>query len=66
MTYEIKLEQITHPTEGVLEKYFIYYYGGILDGYKEFYGLTYPNYDYEVKGNYTELKKTSFLTKIFG
>jgi len=43
---------LKHPTLGDLEKYFIYYYGGVLDGLKEYYSRSLETPETEIRTGY--------------
>ena len=54
MEYKITLEVVKHPDLGGIEKLFITYYGGKLDGLREYYGRPKQAAEAEIREGYTK------------
>lgn len=54
MEYKITLEVVKHPDLGDIEKLFITYYGGKLDGLREYYGRPKQAAEAEIREGYTK------------
>ena len=54
MEYKITLEVVKHPELGNIEKLFITYYGGKLDGLREYYGRPKQEAEAEIREGYTK------------
>lgn len=54
MEYKITLEVMKHPELGDIEKLFIYYYGGIYNGMREYYGRPNQEPETQIRGGYTK------------
>jgi hypothetical protein len=56
MEYKITLEVVKHPELGGIEKLFITYYGGKLDGLREYYGRPKQAAEAEIREGYLKHK----------